>query len=314
MQPLNSIYRVALCLGVACGANFAFAKGPGGTNGGNGSTSRPELVQSAIDDLRQNLHDLTNRMRAYIRSPYSSDRAAVTSGNVINFFENKKLDSTLRGMTIEPKQGNCPSLDPNHLDGSADRARQLICISVTRMTRYSASSVKFEVLALGVHELAHLLGYHEWEAQLIQDWVLDHNRITDMNPEPMKEILSKYTDATSAINEMLNILSLNITPSETFMNFCKNSTELYERMDRQPRGIFVPESTLVNSKDLEELLVRPLEWKQNTCRDFKPFNPEEKSRVIAQANNLKRILKDQAYKILDYDSTNRRLAWWLKYL
>ncbi len=82
----------------------------------------------------------------------------------------------------------CEDSHRHHYDGSAHGTT--ICVSLDRLTRIPSSSLKAEIQALLVHELMHVLGYGESDAQLMQRYFIFENRTGSV--QKVAEVVNQY--------------------------------------------------------------------------------------------------------------------------
>lgn len=168
--------------------------------GGNGSKStREEILRHINGGLNFQLTTALERMEAEFRNmkkigseikPTNSKEIIEKFNNGINFtwltesmydlVEDMDTLTLAKKIKFQPVDGNCYDPETSELRDSSITQEGLMCISTTRLQRYPKYAIKIELLALAMHELSHLKGYDEPDAEELQDDVLNNiNRLTD---------------------------------------------------------------------------------------------------------------------------------------
>lgn len=173
---------------------YALREGNEGSGGGNGTKSTSQEVVREIDaafgqrnragmDLQTVLADIQNGLSNSPVLAIQDPRAAPilrgiiqskfvrSSGNdqTPDIYVYTELEKKLKGACIDHGKDRDASVK---IVKTKYGEEAQMCISVERLTRYTGRELRPQIAALFVHELAHLAGYGEEDADYVQNYAL----------------------------------------------------------------------------------------------------------------------------------------------
>jgi len=180
-------------------SNFSNANGAEGGGGGNRSTSTREEILSALKCIdMKNLFFEVHRDRSKFKDsvlkgvflkmfgPEINEAVLKTSfRDEVNEFESTPIAQIIKRTTILLLEDTACH-DTNHEERDASASSREICLSLMRLTKISSGNLQAELSALLAHELTHVIGFGELEANLVQVFFLKNSkrlfyRTDDMN-------------------------------------------------------------------------------------------------------------------------------------
>jgi hypothetical protein len=302
---MKLIKVICLALSVIlAGSGHARSKFDGGSSDGGGQAigSSPESVRYAIEFLRHDLHNLVHRLRIF--ADHEPDFGLAY---LLKQFDQSKLDKTIDQMAIIPIDGPCVSPIPDHKDGCFNKAAMSISLSVGQLTRFDSDSLRLQVVALGWHELMHLMDKTEDEAQHSQEWLVFHPQIARVfDQKPIEHLVLALFVNNGDLNDILY--------SEKWMR--SNSSLLCRALTRfnvRKRTNFLGESLpdgLLSFADESIPQINFSRWENEIC-DSTTRPSDILTKLNRYVNRAKVILKNMAQTLDDYDSLNNRNKKWI---
>lgn len=205
-------------------SSYSFAVGAEGGGGGNRSTSTREEVLSALKSIdMKSLFFEVYRDRSKLKNGVIKGVFLKMFGPEINEvllkfsyqdeikeFESTPISQIIKRTTTQLLE-DTPCHDTHHEERDASAASREICLSLVRLTKISSGSLQAELLALLAHELTHVIGFGELEANLVQDFFLKNSkrlfyRIDDMNIllKEMREIHRRLPYIAAGVRRIKN--------------------------------------------------------------------------------------------------------------
>lgn len=241
-------------------------KGPGDAGGGDATKSDIKAVEYYINhDLRDRLKTVFHRIEYYYShsETHNSSATNILPLQVSNLFVDIDVQSFIDQVKIVAQKEDCLGKLHESKDGSA--FDNTICLSSTRLARIPNETLTMEIDALAAHELAHLRGANEADAQIVQKWFLN-SQMTSFTTADLKSYV--FTDFVSYKNDIRTIL-------REIKDFIGDSGELKADFDR---SYFCERILLLDNK--EPLLINSKYYPGNLLRD------EDSSFMVTRISNL----------------------------
>lgn len=168
MQKIFGLFMVLGGLLISLTSSAKSVVGDGGMSGGGGGTvvTNPignDQIQHILSWVRRDLYLYFNKLSMY---PYPTDpRIDNIKDRIQEVIEKTRIYSSYEG---------CRNKFGNDVDGSIySPIPDSICISSKNLgKKLTIENAKPQTAALVAHEYAHLLGYNEEDATVVQNWVL----------------------------------------------------------------------------------------------------------------------------------------------
>ncbi len=198
-----------------------------------------------------------------------------------------KKDEACKDLHENPKTGAVQSFDGDILD---------ICLSMKQFESVAEDSLKQQIYALVVHELSHLAGFYEEDAQKIQRMVLDaYTKTFSVQPNSFT-VLAIYTD-TIKLNNVIELLE-TLLDEKTMAEFetCKLQEKTKKSiqsianiisMDDAARQIFV-------SNYQSYIYIRNLIYTKQEQKIFQSLN--QLKMISHEANSVAKALTETFYQ------------------
>ena len=185
-SPLKSLFLVGL---LTLGSLPAIAAGPNDGSGGQttasdeysvrwitGNDEDKSIVARHTTEFRTNMVRVLRRMSHFQFGMDDSDQAIVS-----RLVHDHRLHEIIYNAKINVQSEACASDNPHHRAGAAFVEQKTICLSAQELAKVPKISLEAETLALGLHEMSHLIGTSEKEAQTLQNWILAHPRYVTLS-------------------------------------------------------------------------------------------------------------------------------------
>lgn len=184
--------------------NPTLENGGGGIDGSGGNTAQSSLeeVQKAFDEIQKELYERFVQIAQHramdpeVVDFISERNAHQTLKDLFKNFDpskesafNNPFSKALKNgnVRIIPQETDCQTRDSSH-DGSAtgNLEKGEICISLSRLTKLPARVLHEEIFLLLVHEMSHLAGFNEQNAEYFQRFFLRHPKLYQSQIEATK--------------------------------------------------------------------------------------------------------------------------------
>lgn len=277
--------------------------GGDGSGGGNFTTTDPKVIERHIENLKSNLKTIVTRVRAWEDDPGSF----IIDRPFNDFFNDPRLIDTINNMNVRIQTAPCNPPRSEEKAAYADTKTQTVCFSVNELSKLPEESYSLEIDALGIHEVAHLLGHDEYLSSRIQKWLVNHPWIVDLKNTHLLPMLNAYDSAIAVLEKVIYFAAYRERPSlcRYVSQWETRLTVLESTLDELPGSIWrvrmVPRD-LFPDRGADQMLPI-LNWGNDACDD-KPLLKEERLAQVNNAVNAAKHMADKRAKLAKYISEN----------
>lgn len=227
-------------------------KTEGGNSGGGGNTKpTPEAIESNVEYAIKHVRTMSKYVLLQFLTIYQDNSTDFKKHNPDLYsafrliFSNKDggLWNVLKTVKIETKKNSPCEYDDEHKEGSANVANKTICMSISEIlapkilpgskviTRHNILEIQTKVMGLFLHELTHIRGGNEAEADAVHETYELTRRTMD------------YQELSHLINEA----------KQGFQGLIKNWQDLIDRKDSYSPLEFCSHLSIVASGSTERV-------------------------------------------------------------
>lgn len=329
----NKIYLIILS-SLFMGSRLMAQKPTGHTGGGGGNILGVEsrTVDERVAALKGNLLVAGHRAKYWLSSSgvefeaytLPKDRPSTESGpSIINpekmsvaFLAHPEVQRTIEYASIVLIEGSCSRDRHAQRDGSANQERIEICFSKESLMKLPLETIDRQLLSLAIHEVAHLVGENEANAEILQK-IFDHNpRVS----ETWAGFQFKLLGALAELKRAAELLALKIeSDQETTIGVCYAYGQFGVLQEKFDLIVREPQFELPSHPDN---LMQSIDWTTTVNRIWNGngmcwsdnAKPGEASAKLEPLKRMLQLYSKLSMFIIKYDSPDERLAKEFPYL